>query len=303
MHANEVIELYIDDTVRLLPRRQRRDVAAELRTLLDEELDARARESGRSADEAMALSLVRDYGAPNEVAARYHPSWNVIDPADSMSFLRAGIIGAGVLLVLSALRRQRTPASGVPDDLVAFGVLDWLGILVLAFGVRSWVRRSWPSAGLWKPRDRDRINRVAAAIAVPVAALVVLLYAAPTWLFDSISGGRLDSSWAAYTPDFERLRLPCFIGCLAGLLTLLSFAAIRGRWTRLTRRINIGLNTVLAALVLSFAVDGNVFQSVSVDRIAQSVLTLVALVYVPSVGVQIYNEIGRIDLGAATKGA
>ena len=30
MHATEVIEAYIDDTVRLLPRRQRHDVATEL---------------------------------------------------------------------------------------------------------------------------------------------------------------------------------------------------------------------------------------------------------------------------------
>ncbi len=38
MHATEVIETYIDDTVRLLPRRQRDDVATELRSLLNEEL-------------------------------------------------------------------------------------------------------------------------------------------------------------------------------------------------------------------------------------------------------------------------
>ena len=73
MHASEVIETYIDDTVRLLPRRQRDDVATELRSLLNEELHARAQESGRPPDESLALSLVRDYGRPNEVAARYQP--------------------------------------------------------------------------------------------------------------------------------------------------------------------------------------------------------------------------------------
>ena len=31
MHANEVIEIYVDDAVRLLPERHREDVAAELR--------------------------------------------------------------------------------------------------------------------------------------------------------------------------------------------------------------------------------------------------------------------------------
>src|SRR5580700_8984102 len=74
MHAREVIETYIDDTVRLLPRRQRDDVATELRSLLNEELHSRARESGRPPDESLALALVRDYGRPNEVAARYRPT-------------------------------------------------------------------------------------------------------------------------------------------------------------------------------------------------------------------------------------
>jgi hypothetical protein len=53
----------------------------------------------------------------------------------------------------------------------------------------------------------------------------VVLYGAPTWVLDQISGGRFDTSWATYTTDFQRLRLPCFIGLMVGLLALLSFVA------------------------------------------------------------------------------
>ena len=56
MNAGELIEAYIDDTVRLLPRRQRGDVATELRSLLNEELHARARESGHPPDESLAIA-------------------------------------------------------------------------------------------------------------------------------------------------------------------------------------------------------------------------------------------------------
>jgi hypothetical protein len=303
MHADDVIAMYIDDTVRLLPRRERDDVAAELRALLNEELMARAKESGHSPDEALALSLVRGYGLPNEVAARYQPPWTIIDPADSRSFLRAAILGAAALLLLSTLGRPFPPKQGTTDDVVRLGILAWLGLLVVGFGVKSWILRTWPSKALWKPRDRDRVNRVGAAIVVPIATLVVILYSAPTWVFDRVSGGRFDTSWAAYTADFQRWRLPLFIGGLAGLLALLSFAAIQGRWSRLTRRIDIGLNLFLACLTLSFAVDGNIFQSSAVDQTARGVLALVALIYVPGVGVQIYGEMGRIDRAAATKGA
>jgi hypothetical protein len=58
MHATEVIETYIDDTVRLLPWRLRDDVATELLSLVNEELHA-WEESGCPPDESLALSLVR----------------------------------------------------------------------------------------------------------------------------------------------------------------------------------------------------------------------------------------------------
>ncbi len=303
MHATEVIETYIDDTVRLLPRRQRDDVATELRSLLNEELRAQAQESGRPPDESLALSLVRGYGQPNEVAARYQPPWAIIDPADSTSFMRAAIIGAGALVLFGAMSTRLPSPPGTAYDLVKIGILVWLGLLVVAFGAKNWIRRRWPATVLWEPRDRDRANRVGTAVVVPIATFFVVLYGAPTWVLDQISGDRIDTSWAAYTADFQRLRLPCFIGLIVGLLALLSFVAIQGRWRRLTRFINIGLNMALACLILSFAVDGNIFQSSQVDQIARNVLALVAVIYVPSVGVQLYGEIGRLDRAAATKKA
>ncbi len=298
-----MIETYIDDTVRLLPRRQRDDVAAELRSLLNEELHARARESGRPPDDSLALSLVRGYGHPNEVAARYQPPWAIIDPADSTSFMRAAFIGAGALVLLSAFSRLRPSQPGTADNLVKIGILSWLGLLVVAFGAKNWIRRRWPRAVLWKPRDRDRTNRVGTAVVVPIATFFVVLYGAPTWVLDHISGGRFDTSWAAYTADFQRLRLPCYIGLMVGLLALISFVAIQGRWRRLTRRINIGLNMAVACLILYFAVQGNIFQSSMVDQIARDVLAVVAAIYVPCVGIMLYGELGRLDRRAATKEA
>ena len=61
---------------------------------------------------------------------------------------------------------------------------------------------------LWEPRDRDRANRIGTAVIVPIATFFVVLYGTPTWVLDHISGGRFDTSWTAYTADFQRLRLP-----------------------------------------------------------------------------------------------
>jgi hypothetical protein len=236
------------------------------------------------------------------VAARYQMPWTIIEPADTKSFGRAVLIGTGMLVLLSALKTQSPPAPWSRDDGVAVAVLAWLGVLVVGFGAKSAIRRRWPLTAVWKPRDRDGVNRIGAAIVVSLATLAVILYAAPAWVFDRISGGRLNTTWAAYTADVQRLRLPMFIGLLVGLLVLLSFAAIRGRWSRLTRRIGIVLNIALAGLVLALAGSGNIFQSSTVDQIARSVLAAVAVIYVPCVGVQIYGEMGRIKRATAAKG-
>jgi hypothetical protein len=302
MNANEVIELYIEDVVRLLPRRQRQDVAVELGGLLNQELTARAQEWGRPADEQSALSLVRAYGRPSEAAARYHPAWTIVDPADSPSFLRAAIIGTLALQVLSVLKAPRPHALGAAADVDLLLILAWFGFLVLVFGFKSYIRRSRPSTAVWQPCDRDRTNRIGTAILVPAAALVVLFYSAPSWMLERASGGRIESSWAAYTAEFEQRRLPWFIAAIIALLAVRTFVAIQGRWSRLTRRLSIGLNAAVAALILSFAVDGNVFRSAEADRIAKSVLACVAVIYVSCVGVQIYGEMGRIEGGRGRVG-
>src|SRR5262249_43651935 len=108
------------------------------------ELHARAQESGRPPEASLALSLVRAYGHPNEVAARYQPPWAIIDPADSTSFMRAALIGAGALVLLGAMSKRLPSLPVNADNLAGIGILAWLGLLVVGFGAKSWVRRRWP---------------------------------------------------------------------------------------------------------------------------------------------------------------
>ncbi|HKB49715.1 MAG TPA: permease prefix domain 1-containing protein, partial [Ktedonobacterales bacterium] len=79
MTAEDLIDSYVADVVTLLPRRQRRDVAQELRVLLREEADAAA--SGQASREQAARSLLAGFGRPAEVAARYGSPLTLIDPA------------------------------------------------------------------------------------------------------------------------------------------------------------------------------------------------------------------------------
>jgi hypothetical protein len=71
----------------LLPRKQRRDVAQELRMLLSEEADAAA--SGQA-----SRSLLANVGRPADVAARDGSPLTLIDPADARRFLILAMAGA-----------------------------------------------------------------------------------------------------------------------------------------------------------------------------------------------------------------
>src|SRR4051794_23761339 len=87
MNPEAVIEGYVNDVARRLAGAKRNDVAAELNALLREELQCRAGEAGRAADEKMALDLVRAFGPPEDVAERYlPPGFAIIPPARSGQF-------------------------------------------------------------------------------------------------------------------------------------------------------------------------------------------------------------------------
>ena len=103
MNANDVVEAYVTDVALQLPRKQRNDVAFELRALINEGLQDKAEESGRVVDAEMAIEFLRAFGRHEDVAARYRPTLNIIDPADGYKFLRASIIGLAIIRLIGFL--------------------------------------------------------------------------------------------------------------------------------------------------------------------------------------------------------
>lgn len=89
---------------------------------------------------------------------------------------------------------------------------------------------------------------------------------------------------------------------MLGLIVVHTLAAIHGRWRRLTRRVNIGLNLALACLFVVFGVEGGVFESSEADQIARGVLALIGVVYLAGMCALVYGEIGRLDrIGGASE--
>jgi len=203
MNAHEVIESWVRDVAGRLPRSKRNDVACELRALLADELDGRARLEGRAPDRAMAMDLLRGFGAPSQAAGRYHDQPAIIDPADSHHFVIWALGGAVVMGVHGLLNG---PGS-VDQDLF----LIWLGILVVIFAAMAWLRRRRPDQMHWKPSPGPDRPRPALALLAMTATLVfpVFMYAAPqtfvqVMFLDQIANGGVALS-EAFAGSWQRM--------------------------------------------------------------------------------------------------
>ncbi|HWF76191.1 MAG TPA: hypothetical protein VN694_03355 [Caulobacteraceae bacterium] len=277
MDAQTVIESYVRDVTQRLPRRTRADVALELRALLMEELAARA--AGRAADEAMAVELVRGFGAPGEVAGRYRPAAPLLDAADTRPFIMAAIAGALVIMAGVAI----APAAGAHPHQAANAatgaILGWLGFLFVVFAARSWAQRHWPSLTAWRPHDPEKVSRAASLALVAVIVLGIVCYGAPTWVAAQFTGGPVPAwmTTVAYAPDFQANRLPWLFGLWVAQALLILWVALEGRWRAPTRRIEAGLLLGVSLALIWFLAAGPMFQTAAVDHTAKAWLAPVAI--------------------------
>jgi hypothetical protein len=287
MKAEQLIDSYVYDVVRRLPQRQRSDVAAELGALLREELANRAAEP----DEAAAMALLNGFGRPAEVAARYRPTFTIIDPADSRAFLKSSAIGVALIWLVGLFAAFRDWPASIGDGLnalqefwftVGLPALMWPGFLVVWFGVAAWARRRWPPTTTWKPRaaERDTINRFATASALVFFAAGTVVLINPGAALNLISGARLsDAARAAfaYDSDSARLRGPALLVVLVAQLAVLLASVIRGRWEPATRRAQLVVNIVMCAVLLWVLFGGSTFEQATTDQMMKAAIALTVL--------------------------
>jgi hypothetical protein len=96
MEANELIERYVHETGKNLPRKMRADIQMELNSLLMDTLEERAAESGKVPTADMTADLLREFGKPEEMAAQYRPDQFLIGPALIPVFQLVTLIMLGI---------------------------------------------------------------------------------------------------------------------------------------------------------------------------------------------------------------
>lgn len=305
MNANDVIECYVTDVAVQLPRKQRNDVAFELRALLNEGLQDRAEAAGRDADAAMATEFLNAFGRPADVAARYRPALTIIDPAHGHSFLRATVIGLAIIWSLGLLEHLWGHFGSGSEFLVALGQwwvkvaipsLWWPGVLVVGFGLASWVRRRPSQTADWKPRADDRIpgSRVGLVFGIIGILCGVFVLLEPRWVLDFFWGGRAaPAAYEAltYTETFRQRQGPWLLGLLLLNILMLTVVLVLGRWPAILRRLETGFALLWCAVMLWTVLDGPVFMTVAADRTTKFFLVLIAACTLVYLGIERHRRV------------
>lgn len=286
--ANDLLERYLYKTGEELPKKQRDDVKAELRSLLTDAMEERAAEAGLAVDEEIAAQVLREFGKPEIVAERYRPAGQhligprlypvYIDVAKIvlvvLACLYLGITGLAVLTNNTRLPEMFRPESilGFFESFIKVAFMN-LAILTVVFALIERFGDMRPETGKesWEPRELPAIPVKADPDRISIADRVFKIYAIVA-LFIWVNEFPDTLGFWFFTGDQTRVLRFSDMGLHLPVLLLNIFWALAlglnmwllklGRWTRETRWAEFGLGlfgTAIFYMVLVsslFVVEG-----------------------------------------------
>ena len=263
-----LIDRYVTEVGKHLPRKNRLDIEAELRSTLEDMLEDRSQQTGHPADEALAEELLQEYGAPRKVAATYQTHPYMIGPRmfPIYTFVLkivffAVTLGLSIATIVSLVGSNMTS----PEILGSLGkfAASLVSALVAAFGNVTLIfailervlpasefeeKEEWTPAELTKEPDPAHVSmsEMIFSIVFTAAALTVFnfypqivgIWNMENGAWEQIAG--LSEAFFHYMPWIN----------LSGILTIaLNIWLLRqGTWNMLTRWVHIGLQIVGIAI-------------------------------------------------------
>lgn len=125
-----LIDRYIAEIGKHLPRKNRADIEAEIRSTLEDMLDERS-QGKDPASEATVMELLKEYGSPREVAATYKTHQYLIGPRLFSTFemvlriVLAVVVGASLIGLAVSLTK-----SGLSGPAFVSSIGEWFGGLI-----------------------------------------------------------------------------------------------------------------------------------------------------------------------------
>jgi hypothetical protein len=280
----EMIDDYVEEVGRNLPRNMRSDIQNELKSTILDMLDDLCSADGSEPSEESVIELLKDLGAPQKMAASYLPPRFLIGPRLYPIFLRVLGIVLLVILLLNAyvfatpLHSPTTLPNMVLDALSgAFGsfvnsAFNSLGVIVLIFAILERTLHETTDSGDkdWDPRSLKDIQkeetykkaRLLRKIGFILAAMAIFNIF-PNWIGAFVKS---DGQWL-FTPiltsDFKSVHLP-WLNVYWLLLVILYWAVIwQRKWQMSTRWTSLGLDVFGLVVVYRIIAGPTITRSLS----------------------------------------
>jgi hypothetical protein len=304
MSPQKWIDRYVAEVGRMLPERNRADVEKEIRSLLQDALDAEA--AGAGATDEQALAILRQFGPPREMAMRYGASQYLIGPLLYPTFVTVLRVVVGIALAVSLFGVVLSIAQAPPRLEDAFAMVGgivgsvvqaaaWV-VLVFALVERLNLRwelkqkgQAWDPSSLPPAETYDRVSAFETIVTVvfTTAFLVFLNVILDSQGRVTVEGGDW-TSVAIFSAEFLRY-IPWLTALLAAEMVVAVVALIRGRWTTLLRLLNIALNLAMIALALVMLVGPSLAAWEVLDPAFRIVVAIVLVANAAEAVQQVYR--------------
>jgi hypothetical protein len=265
-----LIDRYVQEIGSRLPIKQRTDIQAEIKSLIQDMLQDKSAKTGRPVDEALTIEVIKEMGKPEKVAATYLPSRSLIGPVLFPSFWWVLKISLVLVLAITVIIFAAQGAIGAQNIWLTIGdslsnMILTFGWVVLIFAVIEWLapsikskrhEKEWNPAELMRKPDGDTIP-----LSTPIAGIVLTLTALVLFngfhgipVLINLSDGKLMTQLSL---SDEFLRFMPLLNVLWGLmLVFYCVTLIQRRWSAVLRLANIGLQVfgiVIVALLLGLS--------------------------------------------------
>jgi len=300
--STDLIDNYVSEVGRRLPRKTHADIEAEIRSILQDMLEERSQKTGKPVDEGMTVDVLKTYGAPEKVATTYLGDRYLIGPRlypIFMQVLRIVLMVTGILaavgLGIALYKTVLAPMSAfetIIKAIVNFGtsVMIALGNIVLIFAILEWalfrtggkaevksppVEKEWDPRSLYKISAPNQIKMgetIVEIVGCFAAIMIFNIYPQIIGFTPSLNNVFESGNWSSVS--FIPLLSEAFfyyvpyLTMVWVLTIILDIVLLRmGRWTIVTRVFVIGLKTI------SILIAGAMLAGPSLVAVTADILT------------------------------
>lgn len=271
---NQLIDAYVARVGEDLPEKQRADIEAEISSVLQDMIDARAEAENRAPDEEMVVAVLKEYGEPGKVAASYRAPRYLVGPRLFPAFLTVLKIVLAVLgaIALAGLVYNLTRIGTVPPGTMLTEAIEALakylssaitifGNIVLIFAILEVAlprlgneKKEWDPRSLsgFTPVDAIEPGGLAADIVFNLFAIVIFNFYPDLVGISYKEGGSWVQTGTILTDAFFSL-LPWLTAAWAAKIAIDVALLARRRWTSALRwlfaAVEVFMMGVLAAML------------------------------------------------------